>query len=86
MKLEAVGRVAVGNLGFEIRRQVYNADGAERTFFRADTATNAKTFGDECNLGVGGDLDAETTTAYNRAGFFAFLATFLRVRTLASLQ
>jgi hypothetical protein len=42
VKLEAVGRVSVSDLGFEVGRQVDDADGSEWTFLWADTATNTQ--------------------------------------------
>lgn len=67
MKLETVGRVAVGDLSLEVRWQIYNADGAERAFLWANTTTNTKALRDESNLRIGSDLDTETTAAHDRA-------------------
>jgi hypothetical protein len=39
MKLEAVGRVSMRNMGFEIRRKVDDVDGTKWAFLRTDTAT-----------------------------------------------
>jgi hypothetical protein len=43
MEFKRVSRVSVGDLGLEIGRQIDDVDGTERTFLRADTATNAET-------------------------------------------
>jgi len=40
MKLEAVGRVAMGDLSFKIRWQVNDAYSSKWAFLRADTASN----------------------------------------------
>lgn len=77
MKLEAVGRVAVGDLGLEVGGQVDNVDSTERALLRADTATNTQTFGNESNLGGVVDFNAEFTGSDDGAGLFALLTTFL---------
>ena len=78
MELETVGRVAVGNLGLQVGRQVDDMDSAEWTFLRADTASNAETFRDKGNFGVGCDFDTQLAGTDYRAGFFALLTTFSR--------
>jgi len=57
MELEAVGRVAVGDLGLEVGRQVDNGDCAEGTLLRADTTSYAETLGDEGQTGFGSDFN-----------------------------
>jgi hypothetical protein len=77
MKLEAVGRVSMGDMGLEVGRQIDDVDCSKGAFFRANTAANAQTLGDEGNLRFGSDFDAETTTSNNGARLFAFLSAFL---------
>jgi hypothetical protein len=77
MKLEAVGRVSMGNVRFEVSRQIDNIDGTEWALLWTDTASNTKTLGDKGDLGFGGDFDTETPTSHNRARFLAFLSAFL---------
>lgn len=77
VQLEAVGRVSMGDLGLEVRRQVDDVDSVEGTFLWADTASDAQPLRDEGNLGVGGDFDAQLACADDRASLFALLATFL---------
>lgn len=77
MELEAVGRVSMGDLGLEICWQIDDVDGTKWTFLRADTTSNAKTLRNESDLRFRSDLDTETSTSHNRAGFLAFLSTFL---------
>ena len=78
MEFEAVGRVPMRNLRLEVRREIDDVDGGKRTFFHADTTSNAKSLGDEGDLRFRGDLDAEFACPYHRARFLAFLATFLK--------
>ena len=47
VKLEAIGRVPVGDLGLEVGGQVDDGDGVEGAFFGTDTATDAETLGYE---------------------------------------
>lgn len=77
MELEAVGRVSMRDLGLEVGWQVYDGDGTEGAFLRADAAANAEGLGDEGNTRVGSDLDAELAAADDGAGLFAFLTAFL---------
>lgn len=53
----------MGDLSLEIGWQVDDGNGIERAFLRADTTTNAKTFRNEGDLGVGRNLDAELARA-----------------------
>lgn len=78
MELETVGRVAVGNLGLQVGRQVDDMDSAERTFLGTDTAANAKAFGNEGDLGFGAHFDTELSGTDDGAGLLALLATFLQ--------
>ena len=77
VKLEAVRRVSVGNLGFEVGGQVDDVDGVEGAFLRADTATDTQALRDEGDLGVGGDFDAQLARADNWTRLLAFLPAFL---------
>jgi len=67
----------MGDMGLEIGRQVDDIDSIERTFLRTDTASNAEGFGNESDLGFWSYFDTKTTTSHDRAGFLAFLSTFL---------
>lgn len=78
MQLKAVGGVAVGDLGFQVGGQVDDVNGTERTLLGTDTTTDAKTFRDEGDLGLGGDLDTELAGTDHRARLLTFLATFLK--------
>ena len=78
MQLEAVGGVSVGDFGFQVGGQVDNVNRTERTLLRTDTTTDAKTFGNEGDLGFGSDLDTELAGTDDRARFLTFLATFLQ--------
>lgn len=78
VQLEAVRAIAVGHLALEVCWQVDDGDGVEGAFLGADTATNAQRFGDEGELGLGGNLNTELATADDRARFLAFLSTFAR--------
>ena len=77
MELEAVGRVAVGDLSFQVGRQVDDVNGTERTFLRANTATDTQALGDESDLGLGSDFDTKFSGTDDGAGLFTFLTTFL---------
>jgi hypothetical protein len=77
MELEAVGRVPVCDLGFEIRRQIDDADGAERAPLRADTTSYAQSFGDVGNLRLRSHFDAELAGFDDWARLFALLSAFL---------
>lgn len=67
----------MGDLAFQVGRQVDDVNGTERAFLRADTATNTQALGDESDLGLGSDLNAKFSGADDGAGLFAFLTTFL---------
>jgi hypothetical protein len=81
VKLEAVGRVTVGDLRLEVGGQVDNVDGIERTFLGADTATDTETLGDEGDFGLVGDFNTELAGTDDGAGFLALLTTFLCERS-----
>lgn len=65
------------NLGLEIRGQIDNVDGIKGALLGANTASDAETFGDEGDLGLGGDFDAQLSRAHDGAGLFALLPAFL---------
>ena len=77
MQFEAVRGVSVCNFRLQVRGQVDDVDSTERTFLRADTAADAQSFGDEGDLRLGSDLDAQLASANYRTGLLAFLTTFL---------
>jgi hypothetical protein len=77
VELEAVGRVTVGDLRLEVGGQVDDVDGIERTFLRANTATDTETLGDEGNLGCVFNLNTELAGTDDGTGLLAFLTTFL---------
>ena len=77
MKLEAVGRVAMGDLGLEVGGQVDDVNGSEWALLGADTTTNAQTLGDEGDLRSGIDFDAKLAGADHGARLLALLTTFL---------
>ncbi len=77
MKLEAVGRIAMGDLRLQVGWQVDNVDGAEWTLLRADTTSDAEGLGNESDLGGWVDLNTEATTSDDWTGLLAFLSTFL---------
>lgn len=85
MQLEAVGRVTVGDLCLEVGRQVDNVDSTERTFLRADTATDTEALGNEGDFGFGGHFDTKLACAHHRARLFALLTTFLDGSTVMSM-
>jgi hypothetical protein len=49
----------MGDLSLEVGGQIDNVDGVEGAFFRADTATDAKTFRDEGDSGLRRDLNTQ---------------------------
>ena len=83
MQLEAVGGVSVGKLGLEVGGKVDNGDGTKGTLLRTDTATNTEGLRDIGDSRLGGDLDTELAALDNRAGFLAFLTTFLQHRAVS---
>jgi hypothetical protein len=78
VELEAIGRVAVGDLAFEVGGQVDDGNGVEWAFLRADAAADAERLGDEGEARLGRDFDAELARADDRAGLLAFLTAFLK--------
>ncbi len=78
MKLEAVGRVAVGDLTFQVGGQVDDVNGTKGALLGADTATDTETLGDEGETGIGGHFNAELATANDGARLLAFLTTLAR--------
>jgi hypothetical protein len=77
MELEAVGRVSVRDLSFQVCRQIDDSNGTEWAFLWANTTTNAETLGDEGEAGVGRDFDAKLAAAHDRARLLTFLSAFL---------
>lgn len=67
VKLEAVCRVAVSDLRLEIGGQVDDVDGVKGAFLGADTASNAQALGDEGDLGLGRDFNAQLAGSNDRA-------------------
>lgn len=49
----------MGNLSFQVCRQVDDVNGIERTFLWADTTAYAQALGDESDFRLGRDFDAE---------------------------
>ena len=78
MQLEAVRAISVRHLRLKVGRQVDDVDGIERALLRADTAANAQALGDEGDLAIGCNFDAQLARSYHRAGLLALLAAFLR--------
>jgi hypothetical protein len=50
MELEAVRRVSMSDLGFEVRGQIDDVDGTKRALLRADSTSDAQILRDEGNL------------------------------------
>lgn len=65
------------NMRLKIGWQIDNIDSPEWTLLGADTATNTQTFGDEGDLGLGGDFDTETPAPNYGARFLTLLSAFL---------
>lgn len=82
VKLEAVGRVAVGDLGLEVGGQVDDVNGSEWALLGTDTTTNAQALGDEGDLRSGIDFNAKLASADHRARLLALLTTFLQLISL----
>lgn len=61
VQLETVGRVTVGDLGFQVGGQIDNVDGAEGTLLGTDTTTNAQALGNKGDLGLGSHFDTKLT-------------------------
>ena len=59
MHLEAVGRVSMRDLCFEVRWQIDDVDGSERAFLGAYSTTYAQPFGNEGDLGLWRHLDTK---------------------------
>lgn len=78
MELEAVGRVPVGDLGFQVGGQVDDVDGAERTLLGTDTTTDTQALGDEGDLGLGSHFDTELARPDDGTRLLTLLATFLQ--------
>ena len=67
MEFETIGGISMSNLRLEVCGQVYDINGSEWTFLDAYTTSDAKALGNESNLRLRGDLDAELACPYNRA-------------------
>lgn len=65
MKLEAVRGITVCNLSLEIGGQIDNRNGVKWAFLGTDTAPYAKAFGNEGDLRVWVDFNAELPAANN---------------------
>jgi hypothetical protein len=77
MELEAVGRVSMRDVGFEVCWKIDNVNGAKWAFLRANTASNTQTFRNEGDLRFRSNFNTETTASDNRTRFLAFLPAFL---------
>lgn len=77
MEFEAVSRVSMSNLGFQIRRQVNDVDRTEWAFLHANTTTDTEPLRNECDSRVRCDFNTKFAGSHNWAGFLAFLPTFL---------
>lgn len=67
----------MGDLGIQVGGQVDDVDGAERTFLGTDTTSDAKTFRNEGDLGLGSDFDTELPGTDDGTRLFTLLAAFL---------
>lgn len=77
MELEAVGGVSVGDVRFEIRWQIDDIDSSKWTFLWTDTASNAKTLGDEGDFRFWSNFDAQSPTANHWTRLLTLLSAFL---------
>jgi hypothetical protein len=64
-------------LRLQIRGKIDDVDCIEWAFLRTNTASYAKSLGDEGDLGLGGYFDTQLARADNWTGLFAFLSAFL---------
>lgn len=67
----------MGDLALEVGGQVDDLNGVERALFGADTAADAETLTNECDLAVGVDFDTELAGLDDGAGLLALLTAFL---------
>lgn len=67
----------MGDLGFEVGWKIDDMNSTERTFLGADAATNTETFRNIRDFRLGSDFDTQFAGTDDRAGFLAFLPTFL---------
>lgn len=67
----------MSDLRFKVGWQVDNVNRIEGTLLGTDAAADAEAFGDEGDLALRRDFDAEFACADNRAGLLAFLPAFL---------
>ena len=66
VELEAVGRIAVSDLSLQVGGQIDDVNGAERALLGTDTAADTEAFGDEGDLGLGGNLNTELASPHDR--------------------
>lgn len=78
MQLKTVGTITVGDLAFQIGRQVDDGDGVKGAFLRANTTSNAQRLRNEGEARLRRDFDAELSTADDRARLFTLLTTLSR--------
>lgn len=83
MKLEAVGRVSVRDLGFEVCGEVDDVYGTKRAFLWANAASNTESFRYVGNFGLWSDFDTELASSHYWARFLAFLSAFLWLAFIA---
>lgn len=57
----------MSDLSLKVGWQVDNVDSTKRAFFRADTTTDAQTFGYVGNFGLGRDFDTQLAGPNDRA-------------------
>ena len=79
MEFEAIGRISVGDLSFQICWQVDDIDGSEWAFLRADSASDAQPLRNKSDFRIWRNLDAKFPSPNNRARLLAFLTAFLRL-------
>lgn len=80
MKFEAVGRISMSDLGFQIRRQVDDVDRTKWAFLYANSTPDTEPLGNECDSRIRCDFNTKFAGSHNGAGFLAFLTTFLNNR------
>lgn len=76
----------MGDLRLQIRGKIDDVDCIEWAFLRTNTASYAKSLGDEGDLGLGGYFDTQLARADNWTGLFAFLSAFLRGIRICRIQ
>lgn len=81
MQLKAVGRISVGNLGFEVCWQIDDGNSAERALLWADTTSNTETLRNEGDFRFRCDFDTEFAASNHWARLLTLLSAFLRTTT-----